>query len=303
MIYNFFNSLVFYISLALITTLTAIIISAYNNFLIKSQLSPIYKALFNDEINENTELTKKLTTLISEKMSEYDQIKQMYKFRSEFLSNVSHELKNPLFNIQGYLYTIVNNKLPQDKQHEFLNKALTNTERMINIIKDLETISLMEEGKMQINLSKFNVVELINEIITLLIDKANEHSIKMHLINNSSYPYVYADRKKIGEVLYNLILNSIFYGKENGQVTITIIDIGEKLMIEVADNGIGIESHHLPFIFDRFYRVDKTRSKNKGGTGLGLSIVKHILELHNEKIFVKSVYGVGSTFSFSLKKA
>lgn len=301
--YSFLSAKLFFFFSFCLSLLIGVIISRYLNYILNIQLKPIYKAIFDDDPENYDNLNKKLTTLLAEKLSEYDQIKQMYKFRSEFLSNVSHELKNPLFSVQGYLFTIINNKLPPEKQSEFLNKALSHTERMINILKDLETISLMEEGKIELNLSNFNICDLVNEVFNLLSDKANENSIKLYLVCHSSNPYVFADRKKIGEVLYNLILNSIFYGKENGHTTVTVMDIGEKIMIEVADNGIGIESHHLPFIFDRFYRVDKTRSKNKGGTGLGLSIVKHILELHDEKIFVKSSYGVGSTFSFSLKKS
>lgn len=174
---------------------------------------------------------------------------------------------------------------------------------MISIIQDLENISNIENGELKLNFENFDIAVLIREIFEMLENKANKRGIKFFLINPTKTYIVRADRQRIADVIYNLLLNSINYGKENGKTTVYLHDLNEKVLVEISDNGIGIEEKYLNRIFERFFRVDKSRSREHGGTGLGLAIVKHILESHHQTIYVKSTYGVGSSFSFTLDKA
>ncbi len=241
---------------------------------------------------------------VLQRNTEIDRLKRNEKFRREFLSNVSHELKTPLFSIQGYISTLLDGGIDDPQVNKkFLEKAEKNINRMIAIIQDLETISNIENGQLEIIYEDFDIMILIKEVIEMLESKANERNIKFYIINPNKTYIVRADRQRIADVLYNLMLNSIQYGKDNGKTSIYIHDLNEKILVEISDNGIGIEEKYLSRIFERFFRVDKSRSREKGGTGLGLAIVKHILEAHHQQIFVKSTYGVGSSFSFTLNKA
>ena len=238
------------------------------------------------------------------KEEELDQMKKDDNYRREFIGNVSHELKTPIFNIQGYLQTLIDGGINDENINlKYLKRANKSVDRMINIIDDLEVISRLETEQDELDFQKFNIVELVHEIFDLMEMKASEMNINLKLKNESQGVTVVADRNKIQQVLMNLVSNSIKYGKDGGEVVIRFFDMHSNMLIEVSDNGIGIAQESLDRLFERFYRVDKNRSREIGGTGLGLAIVKHILEGHNQTINVRSTKGKGSTFSFILPKA
>ncbi len=241
----------------------------------------------------------------SNKKMEIAQLKKMEQFRRDYLGNVSHELKTPIFNIQGYIETLIDGGRKDRKiTKKFLIKALDNVNRLSVIVDDLEMISRSESGKLQLEFESFNIVTLISEVIDSLYMQSREANVSLGFKDQDQKAFrVYADRERIGQVLINLITNSIKYNKKEGETLVACYDMDENILIEVSDNGIGIETNHLPHLFERFYRVDKNRSRNKGGTGLGLSIVKHIVEAHKQTINVRSTIGLGSTFGFTLKKA
>lgn len=236
--------------------------------------------------------------------NEIEQLKKLEAYRREFVGNVSHELKTPIFNIQGYILTLLDGGLQDEKINlDYLNRAAKSVERMISIIEDLDTISQMESGELSLYFEKFDIVALISELFLGLEMKASQRNIKLKFAENYNRPiYVSADKNHIRQVVTNLIVNSIKYGKQDGITTIKFTDLYQHLVVEISDNGMGIAKHHLPRIFERFYRVDKGRSRDHGGTGLGLAIVKHIIEAHNQTIDVKSSEGEGTTFTFTLKK-
>ena len=240
---------------------------------------------------------------VNAKEEELNAYRQDENYRREFIGNVSHELKTPIFNIQGYVQTLLDGGLKDDSINmKYLERTNKSVERMINIVDDLEVISRLETEQSQLDIQSFNIVQLAKEAIEALELKAEQMGIELQVVNESPGEYVKADRGKIQQVFMNLISNSIKYGKKNGKTSIKFFDMGNNMLIEVADNGIGIEEDSLDRLFERFYRVDKNRSREIGGTGLGLAIVKHILEGHNQQINVRSTVGVGSTFSFILEK-
>jgi len=279
----------------------------------------IYKSIYDFKVNKVMPKTLKvkmtsdiLRTQAEEvekwamiKKEEISKLQQLQKFRSEFLANVSHELKTPLFNIQGYIETLIDGGLNDpDINISYLQKASKNVSRMNSIIKDLETITSLDTGKVQLFITQFHINELITEVADALSYQAKNKNITIRLKKNCNIGLlVEADKEKIKEVLFNLISNAIRYGKEYGKIQIGCYDMVENILVEVSDNGIGIEKKHLPHLFERFYRVDKDRSKLSGGTGLGLSIVKHIMEAHNQSVHVRSTVGIGTTLGFTLKKA
>jgi two-component system phosphate regulon sensor histidine kinase PhoR len=227
------------------------------------------------------------------------------QFRKEFLGNVFHELKTPIFNIQGYLESVIDGGIKDDTINlKFLQKANKNVRRIAQIVDDLQMISNLSDGSFPVAEEKFNITNLVTESIDTLEIHAQKDNINIEIKEGCEKSFiVYADVELIQQVLSNLITNSIKYGSENGKTQIGIYDMNENILVEVTDNGIGIKSEHLPRIFERFYRVDKNRSREQGGTGLGLSIVKHIVESHNQTINVRSTPGIGTTFGFTLKKA
>ncbi|MEO5569324.1 MAG: ATP-binding protein [Bacteroidia bacterium] len=239
------------------------------------------------------------------KEEEIDHLKQLEIYRKEFLGNVSHELKTPIFNVQGYIHTLIDGGIEdQDVNMLYLQKAAKSLDRLISIVDDLESISKLEAGKMIIEPRTFDMCDLSKEIIESLELQAKEKRMKLSVKDSSNRPfYVFADKERIRQVMVNLLVNSIKYGKKDGYTEISFIDNYEIILTEITDNGIGISKEHLPRLFERFYRVDKSRSRDEGGTGLGLAIVKHIIEAHNQKINVKSDIGLGTTFSFTLAKS
>lgn len=238
-------------------------------------------------------------------ISEINVLKDQANYRREFLGNISHELKTPLFTIQGYILTLLEGAM-KDKnvRDRYLKRAAKGVDRLISIVKDLDLITQFESGIKTVDKSKFNINELVDNVFELLEFESEKNNITLKSEENLNNPiYAYADQERIIQVLTNLVVNSIKYGTENGFTKVVVEDYNkEKVLIKVIDNGEGIEEEHLPRLFERFYRIDKNRSRKKGGSGLGLSIVKHIIEAHQQQIFVKSEIGSGTEFSFTLDK-
>ena len=240
-----------------------------------------------------------------QRSSEINILKDQENYRREFLGNVSHELKTPLFTIQGYILTLLEGAMKDKKvRSKYLNRTAKGVDRIISIVKDLDLITQFESGIKTVDKSNFNIYELIDNVYDLMEFESEKNNTKLRIrneINNSVL--VYADKERILQVLTNLVVNSIKYGKENGYTEIAVDEYDkDRIIVRVIDDGEGIEEEHLPRLFERFYRIDKTRSRKKGGSGLGLSIVKHIIEAHQEQIFVKSKVGIGTEFSFTLLK-
>ncbi|MFL2633436.1 MAG: sensor histidine kinase [Candidatus Marisimplicoccus sp.] len=240
-----------------------------------------------------------------QRSSEINVLKDQENYRREFLGNVSHELKTPLFTIQGYILTLIEGAMKDKKvRNKYLNRTAKGVDRIISIVKDLDLITQFESGIKTVDKSDFNIYEIIDNIFDLLEFESEKNNTKLRIRNEKNNSVmVYADKERITQVLTNLVVNSIKYGKENGYTEIEVDDHDkDRIIVKVIDDGEGIEEEHLPRLFERFYRIDKTRSRKKGGSGLGLSIVKHIIEAHQEQIFVKSKVGVGTEFSFTLLK-
>lgn len=250
-------------------------------------------------------LTRELEKFARDKKFEIESLKVREEYRREFLGNVSHELKTPLFTVQGYLLTLLDGAM-NDKtlRKKYLQRAEKGVERLIYIVQDLDMITKMEVGDLNLNFTKFNIIELIQNVFDLLEMKADKKGIMLMFDMKYIKPVmVYGDQEKIQQVITNLVVNSIKYGKENGTTEVAIEDlVNNKVIIRIKDNGEGIDSKHIPRLFERFFRVDKSGARTEGGSGLGLSIVKHIIEAHDEKIYVESTPGKGSEFSFTLEK-
>ena len=253
--------------------------------------------------NEIHNLSIEILAWIEERKSEIDRLKKLEVYRKEYLGNISHELKTPVFNIQGYVLTLLDGGLEDPSiNRNYLMRAEKSVDRMIAMIDDLEAISQLETGELQIEPESFDIIVLLKELLEAQEMQAKEKGIALTINEGNKTLFVFADRFRIRQVIVNLIVNSIKYGKQGGETKIRFYDAGANISIEVADNGIGIAKVHLPRLFERFYRVNKSRSREQGGTGLGLAIVKHIIEAHNQKIKVMSTEGVGTVFSFNLKK-
>lgn len=250
-------------------------------------------------------LTREVEKFARDKKIEIETLKVREEYRREFLGNVSHELKTPLFTVQGYLLTLLDGAMG-DKQlrKKYLQRAEKGVERLIYIVQDLDMITKLEVGDLNLNYTKFDIVEVVQSVFDLLEMKADKKNIILMFDMKYTKPVmVYADRDKIQQVVTNLVVNSIKYGKEDGTTEVSIEDlVNNKIIVRVKDNGEGIDQKHIPRLFERFYRVDKSGARSEGGSGLGLSIVKHIIEGHDEKIYVDSKPGEGSEFSFTLEK-
>ncbi|MGJ1433405.1 sensor histidine kinase [Sphingobacterium spiritivorum] len=284
------------------------------------RINTIYKLIHNLKLGKDlkdalgeyvsddpiTDAEREVRDWAKEKKSEIDKLRSQEKFRREFLSNISHEFKTPLFAIQGYIETLQDGLIEEDPEMAkgFLDKASKNLDRLSYLIHDLDEISKLESGRISLNIEKFDLSELIKETIENLDDKAK--SEKIDIVFKQKYQnvtFVKADRKKIQQVLTNLIDNSIKYGKTGGSTDIRIFPLFEQVLVEVTDDGQGIEEKNLPRVFERFYRTDKSRSRGIGGSGLGLAIVKHIVEAHQQNVNVRSTEGIGTTFGFTLEKS
>lgn len=251
-------------------------------------------------------LTKEIDKYARDKKLEIETLKIREEYRKEYLGNVSHELKTPLFTVQGYIFTLLDGAMNDEKlRKKYLVRAGKGVERLIYIVKDLDMITKLETGDLSLTTEVFDIVELVQNVFELLEMKATRKKITLSFdMEYKETIMVIADKERIQQVLTNLVVNSIKYGRDKGTTEVSIENlIKNKVIVRVTDNGEGIEKEHLPRLFERFYRVDKSGSRKEGGSGLGLSIVKHIIEAHNEKIYVESEIDVGSEFSFTLEKA
>jgi len=288
------------------------------NKYISDKIRPVYKTIkdlplsgknMKEKSSDSTNLLSNVKFEVEEwaktQLKEIERLKDMERYRKEFVGNVSHELKTPIFNIQGYILTLLEGGIDDPKINMlYLKRTEKSVDRMISIVEDLESITKLESGELKLNMVNFDIVKTVRDVMEMEQWQADERGITLEIVNKPQKPvFVRADKNRILEVLTNLIVNGIKYGKKNGYVHVSFHDLEENIMIEVTDNGIGIEKRHLPRIFERFFRVDKSRSREQGGTGLGLSIVKHIIEAHNQSINVRSVIDQGTTFNFTLEKA
>jgi len=251
-------------------------------------------------------LSKSVQEYVQGKRIEIKNLTERDSFRKDFLGNVAHELKTPLFTVQGYILTLIegaiNDKLIRDK---YLSRANKGVDRLVAIVKDLDMIAKLETEGLQMNTEVFNIIDLTQNVFDLLEMRSKKRNITLQFDKIYEFPiFVKADKERIEQVLINLIMNSVKYGKTNGITTVGIESYTEhQFIIKVIDNGEGIKQEHIPRLFERFYRVDQSRSREQGGSGLGLSIVKHIIEAHNETMLINSTFKEGSEFSFTLKKA
>lgn len=239
----------------------------------------------------------------SEQIEEITMLRETDSFRKDFIGNLAHELKTPLFNIQGFVMSLIEGGAEDPVIREkFLRKAEKNIDRMSGLLEDLDSIYKIESGGLTIEPHPTNIVELCSDIIDSLQSKAEKANIELKIKESEAFTVI-CDVNKIEQVVTNLVVNSINYGREGGRTIVKFYDMGDNLLVEVSDNGIGIKKKDLIRIFERFYRVDKSRSRDAGGSGLGLAIVKHIIEAHGQNIHVRSTYGRGTTFSFTLQRA
>jgi len=277
----------------------------------------VYKVISDskDSLKDAPDFNSNSTTLedVKERVTEWavaaeeeiSTLKSLENYRKKFVGDISHELKTPIFSIQGYLHTLLDGGLYDENiNRKYLERAASNTDRLQMIVDDLEMINKLESEAEKLNIIKFDLKELVIEVFRDLEILAKEKSINLVFKPGADKAFIVeADREKIRQVLVNLVNNSIKYGRDSGVTKVSFYDMDEVVLTEVSDNGIGIEDEHLKHVFDRFYRADKSRSRNIGGSGLGLSIVKHIMEAHKQKITVRSTAGLGSTFGFTLKIA
>ncbi|RZF58973.1 sensor histidine kinase [Sphingobacterium corticibacterium] len=240
-----------------------------------------------------------------QRVSELEKLREQAKFRKEFLSNISHEFKTPLFATQGYVETLQDGLIDDDPEmaKNFLEKAARNLDRLSYLIQDLDEISKLEMGIISLTIETFDIVALIRDCMEDLEGKARQHDIHMRYTGKLNHPiFVKGDRKRVQQVIINLLDNSIKYGKKGGMTSISIFPLFEQVLVEVTDNGVGIDEKNLPRVFERFFRTDASRSREVGGSGIGLAIVKHIIEAHEQNVNVRSTEGIGTTFGFTLEQ-
>jgi two-component system phosphate regulon sensor histidine kinase PhoR len=306
--------LLFIIDLLIIFLVTSYFIKR----IIEQKLKPIFRIIREAPIEEAKRLKEKnrlgnhdldvndeVTRWANLKQDEIKKLKELERYRKEFVGNVSHELKTPIFNIQGYILTLLDGGIDDPRINQlYLQRTVKSIDRMISIVEDLESINKLESGELKLKKENFNLIKLVEDVFEIELLMAQERKISLEFSTRIDKPIkVYADKKRIMEVTSNLIVNSIKYGKKGGYVKVGFFDLDDHIVVEISDNGIGVDKEHLPRIFERFYRVDKHRSREQGGTGLGLAIVKHIIEAHEQTINVKSQPDVGTTFTFTLQKA
>ena len=307
---NFIDLLIFIIPLFLVSFL---IIYFYLELFVLKKIRNFYHELIpKNNIEENELVSTNMDQLIEDlknfskkSQTEIKSMQEKENFRRDFIGNLAHELKTPLFTSQSYLLTLIDGALKDEEVNlKYLKKAEKAVERLIFIVKDLDMITKLESEGIKLDKSKFNIVSLINNVFEMLELQSSKKQISFSLDSQIKELNVFADQEKIHQVLTNLIENSIKYGKELGTTEVSIEDLVEnKVIIRITDNGQGIKEVHFKRLFERFYRVESSGSRSSGGSGLGLAIVKHIVDAHNEKLYVESDYGVGSEFSFTLEKS
>jgi len=307
-----------YLVLGLVVSVgTFLIVRVFFIRFVERNIRPIFKTIqsytmstkkLREKIDQGdvvSDLNQEVKVWADNHTEEIKKLRELEKFRKDFLGNVSHELKTPIFNIQGYLLTLLDGGMEDANVNKlYLKRAEKSINRLISILEDLDSIARLESGEFKLRKERFNLVRLAEDVIDDQEMAAKQRNIKITFDGNYNKPIqVLADRKRIVEVLNNLINNSVKYGREGGKTTIGFIDSGEKILVDITDNGIGIDEKDLPRIFERFFRVDKSRSRESGGTGLGLSIVKHTIQAHQQTVTVRSKADMGTTFIFSLEKA
>jgi two-component system phosphate regulon sensor histidine kinase PhoR len=312
-----------YTYLALLISSLSLFLVTYSIFrytlekFIYSKIRLIYKSIHSIKVGRKEKLPARHENNIiehvhqevekwgSEKEKEIEQLITLEQYRREFIGNISHELKTPLFNIQGYVSTLLDGALDDPAiNREYLKRTEKSIERLVKILEDLDEISQLESGQVKLNITRFDLVCIVKEVAEMLEMKAYKHDIRFNLNEPEKPVMVEADKEKIRQVITNIIDNSIRYGNpEGGRTKISFFDMDEYILTEITDNGIGIEPDELPRVFERFYRTSKGRAATRKGKGLGLAIVKHILEAHRQTVNVRSTVGVGTTFGFTLKKA
>jgi len=308
------------ISLLVVFAVAYLMVSYVVNQFIYEKIKLIYKTIHNlktpkseikSMLREDSDALKTVNQDViswaENKQEEIQLLRDQEEYRRDFLGNVSHELKTPIFNIQGYVHTLLDGGLEDEEiNRKFLIRADKSVERMISVVEDLDVISRLESGRLELNLQRINIVDLVKEVMEMEEMKAGKRNITIRFNEKYDKPiYVMADDDQIRQVYINLLDNAIKYGSQDGTIKLRFYDMDQNILCEVADDGPGIAPRHLPRLFERFYRVDKARDRHAGGTGLGLSIVKHIMDAHNQTINVRSLVGdnSGTTFSFTLKKS
>lgn len=275
----------------------------YNDVIfLESETGPVNSVPLSTDLDF---LSKELNKYTRLKKMELESFRAREEFRKEFVGNVAHELKTPLFTVQGYIATLLDGAMEDSEILEkYLKRADKGVDRLIYIVKDLDMITKIEFGDAKLEKINFDILELINNVFEQLEIKAKKKNITLSLDELSTCSvYVHADMERIQQVVTNLLVNSIKYGHNNGTTEVNVESLNkDKVVVRITDNGEGIEEEHIPRLFERFYRVDKSGARSEGGSGLGLAIVKHIIEAHEEKIFIESKYGIGSEFSFTLQK-
>ena len=263
--------------------------------------------LKKDSVTTDIEqLSNKMQTYAEGKELEIKSLTERDSFRRDFLGNVAHELKTPLFTVQGYILTLLEGGMDDKNiRLKYLERANKGVERLVAVTKDLDMIAKLETDGLKIDKEVFNILEIIQNVFDLVEMKAKKRNIILKFDRIYEFPvFVIGDIEKTEQVLINLVVNSIKYGKPGGTTIVTADDYDHnKFVIRVIDNGEGIKQQHFPRLFERFYRVDQSRSREQGGSGLGLSIVKHIVEAHQQNVLLKSTFGKGSEFSFTMEKA
>ena len=306
---------IFSLNFFLLFILCSIVVYAIGAFFVKFFLynsvrvisDEIFQSDVDSTITTNMEdLLKKIRQYDDDQKSEISEMKKQETFRREFIGNLAHELKTPLFTSESYILTLLDGAIDDDEVNKkYLKIAGKAIHRLNLIVKDLDLITKIESGESEIQRTDFDIINLAQNVFEMLEITASKKNIKLILDFNDKLPLtVNADNEKIQQVLTNLVENSIKYGKENGTTELVIQELTEnKIIVRVTDNGLGIEEKHFNRLFERFYRVDQSGSRKGGGSGLGLAIVKHIMDAHDEKIYIESEFGVGSEFSFTLEKS
>ena len=303
--------LMFLFFFIIVASITFLLLEIFINRKIRLlfQLVQNYKISSTDfKLNMNEDILSKseveILKLAKRNSSELVKLKSEEKFRREFIGNLAHELKTPIFSIQGYILTLLEGGLEDPSINKrFLKRALKGAERMNKIIIDLDMISRFESDRINMEIENNNIVEICQDIFESLELKAKENKITLRFAENySNEILVSCDKDKIGQVMQNLIINAIKYSDPDTELVVRFTDVERNILIEIEDNGPGIDEKHISRLFERFYRVDKSRARNEGGTGLGLSIVKHIIEAHGHTVQVRSTEGKGSNFFFTLTK-
>lgn len=304
-------SLNFFLLFILCSIVVYVIGAFFVKFFLYNSVRVISDEIFQSDVDSTIttnmeDLLKKIRQYDDDQKSEISEMKKQETFRREFIGNLAHELKTPLFTSESYILTLLDGAIDDDEVNKkYLKIAGKAIHRLNLIVKDLDLITKIESGESEIQRTDFDIINLAQNVFEMLEITASKRNIKLILEFNDKLPLrVNADNEKIQQVLTNLIENSIKYGKENGTTELVIQELTEnKIIVRVTDNGLGIEEKHFNRLFERFYRVDQSGSRKGGGSGLGLAIVKHIMDAHDEKIYIESEFGVGSEFSFTLEKS